>query len=450
MALAPGGDDDFFGYYNSENSIHDDHAIIPAHQNIARIRGANLDLSEEPRLPEIPEISGKGKEIPHSPTTKSKNPKRNFSSLSGNFRNSRKSTRGEAYVDMMSIAQSQKTATYTRNSEKKSRKRKPSSSGKFQKLPERRKGKKRRSSKSGSRSSSSFPFTETSSGSQDISESSGKGEESDNLSETSSFPKTSPGIPEAPFPEPSQRRSQSFAERRISEGSQGDDSEHSCGGNRGKPPGKFLANKIIEQERRRVLDLIQAQEECFACMWARRDYDKVDQADVDILENFFRNRYAKMNRKAFCAVMEKLYRVNIQEPYAKRGLKLPDWSKEMIEEHILYHELDPEIVFTEVLHTFFTTFMEMQNSFFFEKKIMVKATDPEEIDPTTGGPLEYEYEITKWVPDTRNIRCGIEVAKALREFFKLSNSEFAPERKRTRVKNMSPSLVTAERVRFKE
>ena len=323
----------------------------------------------------------------------------------------------------MSIAQSQKTATYTRAADKKTRKRKTNYSVKKRKT-------KRRSVKNGSRSVSN----ESSLGSQDIYESSGKGEES----EYSSSAHTSA----------CSRRSQSFTERRNSEGSQGDDSEHSSEGNREKTSGKFLANKIIDQERKRVLDLIQAQEECFACMWARRDYDKVDQADVDILENFFHNRYAKMNRKAFCAVMEKLYRVNIQEPYAKRGLKLPNWSKEMIEEHILYHELDPEIVFTEVLHTFFTTFMEMQNSFFFEKKITVKASDPEEIDPTTGGPLEYEYEITKWVPDTRNIRCGIEVAKALREFFKLSNSEFAPERKRKRVKNMSPSLVTAERVRF--
>jgi hypothetical protein len=183
-------------------------------------------------------------------------------------------------------------------------------------------------------------------------------------------------------------------------------------------------------------------------MWGRPEHAKVDKNDLDILENFFRTQYGKMNRKAFCAVYEKLYRVNIQEPYSKKGLKLPDWSKEMIEEHILYHDLDPEIVFTEVLHTFFATFMEMQNSFFVEKKVMVKESDPHEVDPSTGEPLEYEYEITKWVPDTRNIRCGMEVARAMEQFFKLNSSQFAPERKRTRVKNLSPSLVSADRVYF--
>ena len=110
--------------------------------------------------------------------------------------------------------------------------------------------------------------------------------------------------------------------------------------------------------------------------------------------------------------------------------------------------MDPDIVFTEVLQTFFSTFMEIRNSFFHEKKEMAKATDPDVIDPETGLPLECEYEVTTLVPDTKNIRCGIEVAKALENFFKLSNSQFAPERKRTRVKNLSPSLVVAERIRF--
>lgn len=399
-------DDDFFGYYNSENSIHDDYSIIPAHQRVGLASRANLEAFLKESSLDL-QLEAPGNHSFQTPT------------VPQNVKKPRKDAtkRGE-YVDMMTITQSQKTATYTGRSTDRPRKRKASSKRKST-------GKKRRSveheeeSRSSSRSETSLSEGSVSHG------------ETQEQSENSC--RNCHGSQQASF--------------------RGDDSEHSSGRSSRKErspedSGKFLANKLIEREKKRVLDLIQAQEECFACMWARRDYDKVDDKDVELLENFFYTRYARMNRKAFCAVMEKLYRVNVQEPYAKRGLKLPEWSKEMIEEHILYHDLDPEIVFTEVLHTFFTTFMEIQNSFFVEKKVMVKASDPEEIDPTTGGPLEYEYEITKWIPDTRNIRCGIEVAKALREFFKLSNSEFAPERKRKRAKNLSPSLITAERVRF--
>lgn len=228
----------------------------------------------------------------------------------------------------------------------------------------------------------------------------------------------------------------------------GNDSEKTQTSESSQTREKIYAKKLIEEEKKRVFELIEAQENCFACMWARKDYDKVEQSDINLMEQFFCERYSKMNRKAFCAVMEKMYIQNIKKPYAKRGLKLPDWSKEMIEEHILYHDMDPDVVFTEVISVFFTTFMEMQNSFFYEKKINTRIVNPNEIDPETGKPVVCEYSVTKWEPNTRNIRCGIEVAKALREFFKLSNSEFAPERKRTKTKNLSPTFVSANRINF--
>ncbi len=234
--------------------------------------------------------------------------------------------------------------------------------------------------------------------------------------------------------------------RRVDRSNQGDDSEtpSSCLQSREQ----FVAKRLMEEERKRVLRLIQGRENCFGCMWARKDFAKVEQQHLDLLESFFETRYSKMSMTALTDVMAKIYISNLQIPYRDKGMHLPDWPKEMIEEHILYHMLDPDVVFTEVLQTFFSTFMEMKDSLFVEKKVLRRITNESEIDPITGNPMEYEYETTKWIPDTRNIRCALEVARALREFFKMSNSEFATERKRTRVRNLSPSLVCAERVRF--
>lgn len=437
--------DAFFGYENT-NDDDDDSMIIPAQQSVGIMAGVVLDsVINDVELDVNRGDFNTGTSITQStvqPRAKGKKPV-----------SETKSRRRGNYVDMNMISQSQQTATFMmQNSLRPPRKK------------SRRNRRKRRQNEE--TLASSYCESEMSRGSngeystmseehtapvdsvlQNESQRSIMMNEGD--SQACEYSRQTRGVERRKRRRlgRSSRSSRSSA-RRSSEDSCGDDSEHTGRGDSGNSREKFVASKLIEKERKRVQELIKAQEMCFACMWGRQDYAKVDKEDIDLLENFFRARYGKMNRKAFCAVMQKLYRVNIQEPYRKRGLKLPEWSKEMIEEHLLYHDMDPELVFTEVLHTFFTTFMEIQNSFFIEKKEMVKETDPHEVDPSTGEPLEYEYEITKWIPDTRNIRCGIEVAKAMEQFFKLSNAEFAPERKRTRVKNLSPSLVNADRVYF--
>ncbi|MHA1682533.1 MAG: hypothetical protein ACTSUE_16465 [Promethearchaeota archaeon] len=406
-------EDAFFGYDNSENSIYggvgNDYtaarSFIPSQQSTGIMTKAIL----EPVLEDRSHIISRDftpyhtnvTEMPSPATTTTQSREKRPRPPTGTS-----SKRGN-YIDMNVISQSQRTSTYVQQISPQQKKR-----------MERRKRRHRRNRRA----------SKSSAGSSESSSASMLGDQD------------------------SQETSEATKRRRIRGSSQdprGDDSEHGSVESSGrKSKENFVASKLIEKERKRIHDVIQAQEQCFACMWGKQGYAKVEKDDVDLLENFFRTWYGKMNRKAFCKVMSKLYRVNVKDPYAKRGLKLPEWSKEMIEEHLLYHDLDPEIVFTEVLHTFFATFMEIQNSFFVEKKITVREVDPYETDPVTGEPLEYEYEITKSIPDTRNIRCGIEVSKAMEQFFKLSNSEFAPERKRTRVKNLSPSLVNANRICF--
>ncbi len=417
-----------FDFYNSDYSRddEDDDEIIPAQQATNHMtRGPLLpcsDLRFEQTMREIVDQNAE-QVAQHEAAQQAR--------ISNKQTRPRPPNRPE-YVDLHHIAQAQKTAVYTTNAANRA-------------IMKQGKRKRRTSQQNSSESSNR-------SGTSNEESTSGGGEGRRQRRRRTSQGSISSMSEEALA---LAQRANASPLQQPNSGSCGDDSEHSSRRRRatsrasknGSPEG-FAAKKVIEQEKARVLQLIQAQEECFACMWARKDYDKVDKEDIDLLENFFRNRYARMNRKAFCSVLSKLYQAEIQMPYAARGLVLPDWSKEMIEEHILYHELDPEIVFTEVLQTFFTTFMEIQNSFFVEKKVTVTTVDEHEVDPVSGEPLKCEYEITKWVPDTKNIRCGIEVAKALEGFFKLSNSEFAPERKRTRVKNLSPSLVCAERVRF--
>jgi hypothetical protein len=208
-----------------------------------------------------------------------------------------------------------------------------------------------------------------------------------------------------------------------------------------------LIRDIMENKHRRINDSISAMSNCFGCCWTNVK-GKVTIKDIGTLFDFFDSHYGRMNNDALASAMASLYNRNIYEKYKKAGIDLPEWPAEMIKEHFLYHILDHDVVFTEILRTYFHTFMIMRDSYFTEHTVVKYLEDKNRIDPETGEPVKYRHEEKVFEPNPQMIKCGTDVGKFLKEIFKLSTSEIAPERRRRTIKNMNPSLVCAERIEF--
>jgi hypothetical protein len=237
-------------------------------------------------------------------------------------------------------------------------------------------------------------------------------------------------------------------------GGGGDDSEATSEiGGRNRRGGRRRANKEMEMMRdilqnydERIKQSIEAQRTCYGCNWA--EGPKVEQSDLTKVDEVFFKKYAQMDDDALSVLLEGVFNKKVRDPYRKRGIDIPDWPAPVIKEHYLFHVPDLDVIFTEVLRTFHMTFHEIRNSFFTETTVVKYTQDESETDPDTGEPVRYRHEEKHWAPNFKAIRCGIDVYKTLKDVAKLSSSEYAPERKRARLKNMNPSLVCPERIQF--
>jgi hypothetical protein len=207
-----------------------------------------------------------------------------------------------------------------------------------------------------------------------------------------------------------------------------------------------MLRDILQNYDKRVKESIEAQRKCYGCNWT--EGPKVETNDLSKVDEVFFAKYGKMDDDALCVLLEGVFNKKVRDPYRRRGIPIPDWPAPVIKEHYLFHMSDPDVIFTEVLKTFHTTFHEIRNSFFTETTLVKYTQDESEMDPETGEPVRYRHEEKHWEPNYKAIRCGMDLYKTLKDVVKLSSSEYAPERKRSRLKNMNPSLVCPERIQF--
>jgi hypothetical protein len=214
----------------------------------------------------------------------------------------------------------------------------------------------------------------------------------------------------------------------------GDDSED---------PETATLRSLIQSHEKRVKDCIEAQRRCYGCNWF--DGPKVDVNDTNAVTDVFCKKHGKMDDHALAALLEKVFNQKIRDPYRRKGIDIPDWPAEMILEHFKYHMLDPDVMFTDIIRTFYITFNEMKNGFF-KETTQVQYT--ERVDEETGEPVRFRHDQKHWECNTKVVRCAMDVYKVLKDAVKFGSSEYAPERKRTRTSHMNPTMVCAERIRF--
>lgn len=259
----------------------------------------------------------------------------------------------------------------------------------------------------------------------------------------------------------SHRHSSSMDEGSVALGGGGDDSEGTSelgGGSRisrraRRRTERSRQNKemdmlkdILQNYDKRVKESIEAQKACYGCNWS--EGPKVELSDLSKVDEVFFKKYGKMDDDALCVLLESVFNKKIRDPYRRRGIPIPDWPAAIIKEHYLFHVSDPDVIFSEVFKTFHMTFHEIRNSFFTETTVVKYTEDDRETDPDTGEPVRYRHEEKHWEPNYKAIRCGMDLYKTLKDVAKLSASEYAPERKRSRLKNINPTLVCPERIQF--
>lgn len=238
------------------------------------------------------------------------------------------------------------------------------------------------------------------------------------------------------------RRSRSSTRSIDSE--RGDDSEQSSTSREHR-----VARRLAEEEKKKLKDLVRAQEACVGCTITRKNTEKIDSTDLHLIEDFFVKMYGKMSNDALFAIMHKLYE-HIREKYKRRGrpIFLPEWPKEIIQEHYLFHIMDGQIIINEGLRKLYVMFSQMTDSCMYMQKEVHRVEGMMAIDAETGEPSVYEYDTYRPVPNNKNIRCTLEVMKMIVHLLKLSGSDLAPERMRKLIKDLRPSSFPNDRINF--
>lgn len=245
--------------------------------------------------------------------------------------------------------------------------------------------------------------------------------------------------PESPRAPSSSRATSEEGEGRGRRRRRGDDSEDGVRGEMDTLRG------LLESHDQRVQQAIEAQRRCYGCNWF--EGPKVDAEDVNAVTDVFCKKHGTMDDHALATLLENVFNRKIRDPYRRKGIAIPDWPANTILEHFKYHMVDPDVMFTEIIRTFYMTFNEMKNGFFTEKSIVHYTEDLNEV---TGEPVRYRHEQKHWECNTKVVRCAMDVYKVLKDAVKFGSSEYAPERKRARTKQLNPTMVCAERIQFGE
>lgn len=207
-----------------------------------------------------------------------------------------------------------------------------------------------------------------------------------------------------------------------------------------------ILNEMLKDYDKRVRESIEAQKKCYGCNWS--EGPKVDISALSKVDEVFFKKYGLMDDDALCVLLETVFNKTVRDPYRRKGIPIPDWPASLIKEHYLFHVSDPDVIFTEVLKTLHMTSHEIRNSFFTETTTVKYTQDESQIDTETGEPVQYRHEEKHWEPNYKAINCYINIYKTMKDVVKLSSSEYAPERKRSRLKNMNPTLICPERIQF--
>jgi hypothetical protein len=203
---------------------------------------------------------------------------------------------------------------------------------------------------------------------------------------------------------------------------------------------------LLSSHDNRVQQAIEAQKRCYGCNWF--EGPKVDVEEVNAVTDVFCKKHGTMDDHALATLLENVFNRKIRDPYRRKGIPIPDWPAKTILEHFKYHMVDPDVMFTEIIRTFYMTFNEMKNGFFTERTIVHYSEDPERMNAETGEPIRYRHEQKHWECNTKVVRCAMDVYKVLKDAVKFGSSEYAPERKRARTKQLNPTMVCAERIQF--
>jgi hypothetical protein len=230
----------------------------------------------------------------------------------------------------------------------------------------------------------------------------------------------------------------------------GDDSEVPGGGeDRTKEMSEEeMVRHMIENDKKKLRRALRSKQHCFGCRYCFNDKSRVSREHLDRIQNFYADNEGQMSDRALGAGIHEIYE-DIRKRSLDQGIELPEWDIDTIVEHFKYHIIDVPAIINRMIRSFYFTFDTMRNSFFDLKQVTRTVPLPGTRDPATGKPMEATFTVTEKVPNTRNIRCADAIAKTIVSFARIGVADLAPERKRTQVKNSSPTLISPNAVRLR-
>jgi hypothetical protein len=209
-----------------------------------------------------------------------------------------------------------------------------------------------------------------------------------------------------------------------------------------------MVKHMIDNDKKKLRRALRSKQHCFGCRYCFNDKNRVSREHLDRIQNFYADNEGQMSDRALGAGIHEIYE-DIRKRSLDQGIELPEWDIDTIVEHFKYHVIDVPAIINRMIRSFYFTFDTMQNSFFDLKQVTRTVPLPGTNDPATGKPIEATFTVTEKVPNTRNIRCADAIAKTIVSFARIGVADLAPERKRTQVKNATPSFISPNAVRLR-